>query len=515
MSDINKIKLRIAIIGGGLAGISAALEARLSADKILSNKLSASNLSIEERSGARINRAEANAMDISVTLFEARNRLGGATWSFEKDGVTYDNGQHVFLRCCDAYLEFLERIGSRKSVYIQPRLVVPVVDVKSGSAKYSYIQRRGRYLPGLFLYKHLPFRKRLRAIRTALKISKLDSNDARLDQISFADWLKQQGETKESIDRLWNLIVLPTVNVDAYGASLKLAVKVFTTGLLENAKNADIGYGLKPFSELHDKAAQETLAELGVDVALNTRVEKIIQQDFQNFDKEAKNKKDASGENNSQNNLQGSSSHFKITTAEKTYEADAVILALPHNQLSEIVFGDDNLLKNKLPIQKWEKLGVSPIINIHFVFDKKIMKHNFIAGIGGFGGTEIQYVFDRTEAAGLGDSEAQCLALSLSSADKYLPLKTKELETHFYNELQKIFPKIKDAKLLHSMVTRENSATFRGAPKSHGLRAQTKTQVNGLFMAGAYTDTGWPATMEGAVRSGKKAAQMALLINNE
>ena len=448
---------RVVIIGGGLAGISAALELKLAKN------------------------------NTEVILLENRNRLGGATWSFEKDGVNYDNGQHVFLRCCDAYLEFLDRIGSRNSVYIQPKLEVPVVDLSGSSPKYSYISRMSRYLfPSLLFYKHLSKAQRFHVVKTALKLKRLDSSDVKLDEISFGDWLIQNGESHAAIEKLWNLIVLPTINVDAMDASLKLAAKVFNTALLGNAKN-DIGWGLKPFSELHDLASQKTLAQLGVEVVFNAKVERI--------------------ENN--NDLE-----HKIYTPEKTYTADSVILAVPHDQLlASSLISPKDLISDSSQINfeqlDFEKLGTSSILNIHFVFDRQIMKQKLLAGVG----TEVQYIFDRTQAAGLDkeSSQTQCLAISLSGADKYLPRNAKELEEHFFKELIKIFPKASQAKLLNSMVTRENSATFRGAVGSHVYRVKTETKIKGVFMAGAWTDTQWPATMEGAVRSGKKAAEMALL----
>jgi phytoene dehydrogenase-like protein len=176
---------RVVVIGGGLSGISAALTL-----------------------------ADAGAQ---VTLLERRQRLGGLTWSFWRNGLSFDNGQHVFLRCCSAYLEFLERIGADDDVYLQPRLDIPVLSPKGTSASIARSSLRAPFhlAPALARYKHLGIGDRLRLAWPALALSRLDPDDPSLDSVTFGTWLSRHGQSDGAIERLWNLIALPTINVPA------------------------------------------------------------------------------------------------------------------------------------------------------------------------------------------------------------------------------------------------------------------------------------------------------------
>ena len=439
----------IVIIGGGLAGTAAALKASDAGKEVI--------------------------------LLERRSRLGGATWSFQKEGIWLDNGQHVFLRCCDEYREFLKRIGSADKVHLQSRLNVPVVKLSSdGTLKTSSITRRGKNLLGSILnYGHISLREKARLIRTALALRKLNPADPELDLQSFGEWLQKKGETQNSIDALWNLIILPTVNMDCESASLKLAAKVFVTGLLQDASAADIGWGKTAFSQLHDQPAQKALSEAGVKVEFKAHIQKV---------ELAKDSGD-------------SGSKHKVWQNGECFEAEQIIFAVPHTEIIDLlpqaVFGEG---------ANPQALGTSPIVNVHLVYDRKVLNTPLLAGLG----TEVQYVFDRTEASGLDPKEGQCLAVSLSAADKYLGQPAKDLEAFFNKELSRLLPAAQQAKLLFSMVTRENNATFKGTKGTHRHRPAAKTPIRGIFLAGAWTDTEWPATMEGAVRSGNVAAQAAL-----
>jgi uncharacterized protein with NAD-binding domain and iron-sulfur cluster len=174
---------RVAIVGGGLAGIAAALDC---ADE-----------------GAE------------VTLLEVRPRLGGAAYSFERDGLRLDNGQHVFLRCCTEYIALLERLGSRELTTLQPRLDIPVL---APGGPIGRLRRSGLPAPlhlagTLARYAHLTPADRARAVRAALALRRLDLEDPRLDEQSFGAWLTRHGQRPAAIEALWELIARPTLNL--------------------------------------------------------------------------------------------------------------------------------------------------------------------------------------------------------------------------------------------------------------------------------------------------------------
>src|SRR5262249_18508058 len=232
----------VSVGGGGLAGLAAAVEL-----------------------------ADAGA---DVTLYESRARLGGATFSFERNGLWLDNGQHVALRCCTAYLDFLRRIGSDQLLPLQRRLNVPVLREGRPAALISRIGAPAplHLAPSLLTYAPLSLQERAAAVRGALALKRLDPAAAALDAPGFGDWLRSHGQTANAITALWNLIALPTLNLPADEASLAAAVKVFRTGLLDSADAADIGIPAASFQQLHADPAQAAIEERGGRVLLSSPV---------------------------------------------------------------------------------------------------------------------------------------------------------------------------------------------------------------------------------------------------
>jgi uncharacterized protein with NAD-binding domain and iron-sulfur cluster len=176
------------------------------------------------------------------------------------------------------------------------------------------------------------------------------------------------------------------------------------------------------------------------------------------------------------------------------------VVALPH-------YSTENVLPaGALPAHvRPSELGSSPIVNVHVHFDRRVTDLPFVAGIG----TVAQWVFDRTESSGAGTG--QYLAVSMSAADNYVAARPADLGAQITEALRDLFPRAKDAKVLSTFVTKELHATFRASPGSSAHRASTRTLLPGLVLAGAWTATGWPPTMESAVRSGVSAARAVLV----
>jgi hydroxysqualene dehydroxylase len=430
---------RVVVIGGGLSGISAALTL-----------------------------ADAGS---EVTLLERRQRLGGLTWSFWRNGLSFDNGQHVFLRCCSAYLGFLERIGAADAVYLQPRLDIPVLSTKGTRASITRSSLRAplHLAPALARYTHLGIGDRVRLAWPALALSRLDPADPSLDSVTFGSWLSRHGQSDAAIERLWNLIALPTINVPAAEASLALAVKVFRTGLLDRTDAGDVGWATVPLSELHGDRAVRALDKAGVDVVLGARVQGVSTRGDGGFD---------------------------VATDETNQVADAVVVATPPEAAQRLV------PEGVLPAEVG--LGQSPIVNVHLVLDRPVTDLALAAVVD----SPIQFIFDRTVSSGL--RRGQCLSISLSAADDYIAQSSAQLVRTFFAALQTLLPVARTARLVDGVVTRERAATFRGTPGTAALRPASRTSVPGLFLAGAWCDTGWPATMEGAVQSGTTAARAVL-----
>jgi squalene-associated FAD-dependent desaturase len=436
----------VVVVGGGLAGIAAALEC-----------------------------ADAGA---AVTLLEARPRLGGATFSVEKEGLWLDNGQHVFLRCCTEYVKLLHRLGVEDDVVLQPRLEIPVL---APGGRMAWLRRNGlpaplHLGPSLVRFAHLSVRDRLRLGPAVLALRRLRLDDPALDEQSFEAWLGRHGQSAAAIRGLWDLITLPTVNLPAREASLALATKVFQTGLLERADASDIGYARVPLQQLHGDPAVRALEAAGARVHVKARVSALV----------------PAGTGLTVSWSGGDAGQGA------SLDADAVVLAVPHEDAVELLPGG-SLAEGVDPA----RLGASPIVNLHVVYDRAVTDRELVAGIE----SPVQFVFDRTRSTGL--ERGQCLAVSLSGADAYIGKPVDELRAEFVPALAELFPGAREAEVVSFFVTREPRATFRGTPGTAAHRPGPVTKVPGLYLAGAWTDTGWPATMEGAVRSGVAAARAA------
>lgn len=433
---------RVAVIGGGLAGITAALECT--------------------RAGA------------SVTLLESRGRLGGAAYSFTREGIRADNGQHVFLRCCTAYRELLDQIEASHLVTLQSRLDIPILGPggKRASLRRSNLPAPLHLARALTRYGFLTGAERFSVARAMAALNRIDFEAPATDERSFGDWLRQHGQSAGAIDAIWGLIVRPTLNLEPAEASLSQAAQVFQVGLLRDRTAGDIGYARAPLSEIHDVAARRTLIRHGVEVRLRHGATTILCTD----------------------------EGFRIEiSGAPTLAADVVVVAVPPDRAARLLPAAAAVDQTRLA-----RLGRSPIVNVHVVYDRRVMDLPFAAGVG----TPVQYVFDRTETAGV--DAGQYLVVSLSAADAELEMTVEELRERYLSALAQLFPAAAEAGVQTFFVTREHSATFRAAPGARALRPAAETPLPGLVLAGSWTDTGWPATMEGAVRSGRTAARAAL-----
>src|SRR5450432_4127456 len=345
----------VVVVGGGLSGLSAAVSA-----------------------------ADAGW---AVTLLEARARLGGATHSFTRafdgDDLIVDNGQHVFLRCCTEYRAFLRRLGVEDQTSLQSRLDVPVVDPDTGRTARL---RRDR-LPAplhlsraLLTYRLLSPWQRIRAIVAMLALDRVDRNAPSSDTQTFGSWLAAHGQSAKVIRRLIDVFTVATLNAPSAQVSLTLGAMVFQDGLLRKADACDIGIARVPLSQLHGDAAAAALA--AHDIRLHTPVRTLTQ-------------------------LPGD--RWRVETDDISIEADAVVLAVPHDVAADLLpagaIADPAVVRG---------LDVSPILNVHVIFDRIVLTEPFIGAVD----SPAQFVFDRTHASGL--RSGQYVAVSVSAADAWI-----------------------------------------------------------------------------------------------
>jgi squalene-associated FAD-dependent desaturase len=411
--------VKTAVVGGGLAGLSAALQL----------------LDWEH----------------DVTLLEARPTLGGAVQTLpEREGdpdPPPDNGQHIALGCCDAYLDFLERIGQGSSVE-RRRLALPVI-AEDGSVAFI-----GAGALALLRYRHVPLRDRLAIARVARRLGSLAPEDH--DGESFMALLRRLGQSQAAIDRFWDVFMRPALNLPSEEVSAALALFTVQTALLADRRASDLILPRRPLGDMHGEAAGRVLEERGVLVRTNARVVELVQ--------------DAA----------------LLADGERVH-ADAFVLAVPSAESAR-------LLGEPAPA-----LEDSPIVSVHLLFDRRLLQHDLAALLG----SRAHWVFDRGRLTGHEPERGQYLTVVSSGASELLDVRGKELVELIAGE---VTSRLGQAELLWSRVSREPAATFAARPGTAKLRPGFATSRPNVARAGAWTATGWPATMESAVRSGHEAA---------
>jgi squalene-associated FAD-dependent desaturase len=394
--------MRVAVVGGGLAGLTAALD----------------------------------LMDagVDVTLYEARPTLGGAVQTLpERDGDPHpppDNGQHIALGCFTEYLRFLERVGERDSV-LRTRLALPVIDERSRVSSIAPLT--------LLFYRHLPLRDRLRLPLVLARLRKSDADG------TFGDVLRRAGASDVSIERFWDVFIRPALNLPTDEVDAQAGLFTVRTALLGARRNSDLVLPLKPLGWMHGDAAGRVLAER---VRLDTKVESLDELDV-----------------------------------------DAVVVATPPRESAR-------LLGEEAP-----PLEDSPIVSVHLWFDRLLLASPLAALLG----SDAHWVFDRGALTGERPERGQYLTVVSSGVPELLEIRGKALVETIASQLTQ---RLGNAGLLWSRVSREPYATIALRPGTE--RPGIETQHEHVVRAGAWTDTGWPATMESAVRSGRAAAQHLL-----
>jgi protoporphyrinogen oxidase len=245
---------------------------------------------------------------------------------------------------------------------------------------------------------------------------------------------------------------------------------VFRTGFLETSDACDLGVPTVPLGRLHGEAAASALAANRVQVQLRTKVDRIIPLD----------------------------DGFELDVRGDRVPVDRVICAVPHDVAPGL------LPDGVYTAEAAEVLGASPIVNLHLHYDRPVLGTTVAAAVG----APVQWIFDRTAASGV--AEGQLLAVSLSAAEAEIGRPKAQIVAEATAALERMLTRARRARLLDAAVTRSPRATFRAAPGAGRLRPPARTGIPGLALAGAWTDTGWPATMEGAVRSGHAAAREVL-----
>ena len=397
-----------------------------------------------------------------VDLFEARPFLGGRATSYpisagsECEPETIDNCQHILLRCCVNLLDFYGRLGVRDRIkfYREFYFLEP-------GGRISVL-RRGRlpapfHFAGSFLRLHCLDRHDKRAIARALMALRRERTRRKdLDRISMLDWLLQKRQTPHAIDRFWRQILVSAVNEDLERMAAIHGFQVFWQGFLARADAYEMGVPTVPLGDLYAAARWKRLG--GVHIHFRSPVERIDESGF----------------------LVGGEAAEEPAGRLRT--AGHYICALPFERLNAV----------GLDAPKFEH---SPITGVHLWFDREV--------------TTLPHatLLDRTMQWMFNKDGGRYLQLVVSASRDLTNLSRAEIIDIAVGDLRLYFPRVREANLVKAHVIKEQRATFAPAPDTESLRPTPESGLPKVFLAGDWTRTGWPATMEGAVRSGYMAAE--------
>ena len=400
---------------------------------------------------------------VAVTLLETRKKLGGRATSFVdvRTGQTLDNCQHVALGCCTNYLDLLGRLG--------------VADKIRWDHEQYWVERGGRTstirpgpLPAPAHFGLSVLAAHFLSVGEKLKLALAMRAIMRADRSkwgarTFADFLTQHGQPRTLIDKFWAPVVVSACNLTCDRASAASALHVFQDGFCATRTSAAIGIATVPLLELYDRA-EEVITRAGGIIRLGASVDRL----------------DATS----------------ATTGGETLTAEQVICALPPERATEVIASE--LQTSEPRFAALDRITHSPILGVHLVFDRPVLPLPHAVLVEG----ATQWLFRK-------DAEGRAVHAVISAADEWMPLDEAEIGRRVLADLHAFFPASREAQPVSIRPVKERRATFAGTPEVEPLRP-TATGPSGLILAGDYTAVGWPATMEGATRSGYIAAAAAL-----
>lgn len=390
----------------------------------------------------------------AVTLLEARPFLGGRAASYEiGGGETIDNCQHVLLRCCVNLLDFYRRLDVENEIVFHREFTFIEPGGRRSVLGAGWLPRPA-HLAGSFLgLRFLTLAEKLAVMRGLQAISRQYGRRGDLDRITMLDWLRTQGQPPRAIERFWRQVLVSAVNEELDRMAASYGLQVFQLGFLARRDSYEMGVPAVPLARLYRRENWDRIGN----VAIHTRtpVERFVVEH---------------------------GAVRAVIAAGQELVADHYICALPFERLPAELGVDTSGLEH------------SPITGIHLWFDRPI--------------TDLPHatLLDRTIQWMFNKDRGRAVQLVVSASRSLVQTPRAEVIALALRELAEFFPEVRAARLEKAHVVKELRATFSARPGVEALRPPARTALGNLYLAGDWTQSGWPATMEGAVRSGYLAA---------
>ncbi len=422
-----------------------------------------------------------------VRLFEQRPFLGGRATSYVlPDGEHVDNCQHVTLGCCTNLDDFYRRVGAAGKIKFFDRLLFLDPQGRKGAMQAGSMPAPFHLTGSFASFAPLSLLDKLSIARAMFDILKSQGKPPDLNEnggISMLEWLRRRRQTKRAIERFWRVVLVSALDEELDRTDARFGVDVFWKAFLSNSTGYRMGVPAVPLANLYDGCKSE-IERRGGEVVLRAPVRGL---------------KIENGE------LDG----VRFDEAREE-SADAYVFAVPHSTLADLL--PESVKQSDSSLANLGKIKDAPITGVHLWFDRPVMDEPFLTLLD----TTTQWIFNKTALyadSGAKDQVAfngQYLQLVISASHDLLQKPRQEIIDLCLAEVRHALPAARNAELVKATVIKEAAATFSPEPGVDRWRPKQQTAISRLFLAGDWTDTGWPATMEGAVRSGYLAAEAVL-----
>jgi squalene-associated FAD-dependent desaturase len=443
----------VLVIGGGLAGLSSAV-------------------------------ALADA-GLQVRLIEKRPHLGGRATSYTlPDGSEVDNCQHVTLGCCTNLADFYARVGAGDKIRFYDKLFFVDAAGKRSTIAAAALPPPLHMMPSFLFFGALTFADKIGIAKAMMAIATAGGNPRNVDGISMLDWLQRMKQTRSAIERFWRVVLVSALDEELAQTDARYGIEVFWKAFLGTRSGYRVGIPLVPLADLYD-GCREAIVRKGGEVRMRANVREI--------------------------RVSGGKFAGAALADGAEIAADACICSVPQNEILELL--PTEFAGPGAAFEGIRNIKTSPITGVHLWYDRQVMSEPFLTLLD----HTTQWVFNKTAlseakpgAGAVENGGEQYLQLVISASYDLVPKSRQEIIDLCVRELAEVLPATREAKLVKATVVKEVNATFSPRIGVDRYRPAQQSPIKNLVLAGDWTRTGWPSTMEGAVRSGYLAAEAVL-----